>query len=102
MLERTFKGHKLSNSATAIAFHYPKVSNGGDLINDYISTVDNPARVYPVMLQCYVAFRLAGDEEASKKTKEQILEEVNLFDPKEHEEFLKVMNELLNEKSKKD
>lgn len=102
MLVKTFKGHRLSNGAAAIAFYYPAVSNGGDMINDFVSTVDNPAKVYPVMLQCYVAFRWTGDEEARKKTKEEILEEVNLFDPEENAEFLKVIKELLNEKSKKD
>lgn len=102
MLVKTFKGHRLSNGAAAIAFYYPAVSNGGDMINDFVGTVDNPAKVYPVMLQCYVAFRWTGDEEARKKTKEEILEEVNLFDPEENAEFLKVIRELLNEKSKKD
>lgn len=46
MLVRTFKGHRLSNGAAAIAFYYPAVSNGGDMINDFVSTVDNPAKVY--------------------------------------------------------
>ncbi len=102
MLVTKFKGHTLSNSAAAIALFYPRVSNGGDLINDVAATADNPAKVYPTMLLCYVAFRMAGDEEARNKSKEEILEEVNLFDVKENEEFLRVMQQLLNEKSKKD
>lgn len=102
MLVKEFKGHKLCNSAAAIAFYYPAVSNGEDMINDFVGTVDNPAKVYPVMLKCYVAFRMAGDEEARKMSKEEILNEVNLFDPEEAQEFLKVVGELLNEKSKKD
>ena len=102
MLVKEFKGHKLCNSAAAIAFYYPAVSNGGDMINDFVGTVDNPARVYPVMLKCYVAFRMAGDEEARKMPKEEILNEVNLFDPEEAQEFLKVVGENKKKKSKKD
>ena len=34
MLVKEFKGHKLSNAATAVVFYYPEVTNGGDLVED--------------------------------------------------------------------
>ena len=102
MIVATFKGHKLSNGAAAIALYYPIVSKGGDLINDIAATVDNPAKTYPTMLLCYAAFRMAGDQEARNKTVDELLSEVNLFDTEEATEFIKVIQSLLNEKSKKD
>lgn len=104
MITKTFKGHKLSNAMSAIAFYYPELTNGGDMIADFAkATADkNDQKVFPVLLLCYAAFRKAGDEEARSKTAEELVNEAELFDPKTQKEFLAVMTELLNESSKKD
>lgn len=104
MLVKEFKGHKLSNGMSAIAFHYPKLTNGRDMINDIAKAgakQDDP-NLFPTLLLCYAAFRMAGDVEAKKKTTDELLDEVNLFDPEESAEFVAVITELLNEKSKKE
>lgn len=104
MIVTQFKGHKLSNGMSAIAFHYPRITNGRDMINDIAKATANKddPNLYPVLLRAYAAFRMAGDPEASKKSVDKLLNEVNVFDPEEGPKFIEVMTKLLNEKSKKD
>lgn len=103
MIVTSYKSHKLSNAMSAIAFHYPAMTNGGDMIADFAkASKKGDEKVFPVLLLCYAAFRKAGDEEARNKTAEELVNEVELFKPEDQAEFLKVMTSLLNESTKKD
>lgn len=96
MIVAEFKGRKLSNAASAIAFYYPRVSGGRDLLTDLRKDKDGGLGV---TLLIYAAFRMAGDPEARKKKPEELTDEVNVFDREEVMALNEVLAPLLNEKS---
>lgn len=96
MIAAEFKGHALSNAASAYVFHYPKISGGSDLYKDLTADAEGSTST---LLKIYAAFRMAADPEARKSSPEELVNEVNIFDPSEAKEFMQVMNSLLNEKS---
>jgi hypothetical protein len=108
MLVKEFKGHKLSNAATAVVFYYPEVTNGGDLVEDTarmaedIKSGKRIAYEGKLIMNLYVAFRKAGDPEAVNKSAKEIIEEVDFFNVKELTELNSVIQALMNESPKKD
>lgn len=100
MVVKEFKGHKLCNSNWAIAFGYPEVSNGGDLIKD-VASMEKEVSV-PILLKLYVAYRRAADKEARNKPVDEIMDEVSVFDTDEMTKFTEIIMDLISEKAKKD
>lgn len=98
MISAEYKGHPLSNAASAIAFYYPKVSNGGDLLKDLRKDGDEAS--VSTLLRVYAAFRMAGDPDARRMKPEDLVNEVDILDRESLAEFNKVMTELLTEKSR--
>lgn len=99
MITAEFKGHKLSNGASAIAFYYPELSGGHDMLKDLKSQNDPDKVDSKIIFIMYAAFRKAGDPEAREKTKEELVDEINVFDAKSMVEFNSIMNKLLSESS---
>lgn len=84
-----YKGHKLSNSVSALAIYYPKITNGGDYIRDSKKSEINS------MLNLYVACRMAADKSVRSKDPQEIMEEIDYEElTSTDSEFVKVFNEL--------
>lgn len=103
----TFKEYQLCNSNRAVAFYYPKISGGRDLVNDVTSMnkTDKNGKAYVdikmnVLLLAYVAFRMAADKSLVNKDPGDIMDEVNLYDPEESEKFVGVIFDLMYEPKK--
>lgn len=100
MVIKEFKGHKLCNSNRAIAFDYPEVSGGGDLIQD-VAAMGNEIK-FATILKLYAAYRRAADVDARKKSVDEIMDEVDVFDEDEVKSLIELIMEMISEKSKKD
>ena len=95
MITTEFKGHKLSNALSAVVLYYPRLTNGGDLLMD----ARKEDQIFKWASNCYVAFRMAADEEARKKSPEEILNEIGIDDFLENDsELVKLITYLVSEK----
>lgn len=99
MVVTEYRGHKLSNGASAIAFFYPEVSGGHDMLKDLKNQADPENIDTKILFLLYAAFRKAGDPEARKKTKEELVDEIDFLDPKAINEFREAMSALMSSES---
>jgi len=94
MIVTEYKGKKLSNAASSLVIYFPRLA-GKDALTAIQKNPDNLD--IPTLILFYASFRMAGDPEARKMSAEDIINEVEVFNPDETKGFVDMLMPLLNE-----